>query len=350
MKIKIFIIILLFISFLGYGQDEEKYYLSAMEAYNTKNFDRAKTLFEEFNTKYPDSKYKPSVLLKLAELQTDFIISEKLFNQVIKDYKDSEYEAEAIFELGRIYFGKGEYIKCQESMERIISRFSNTVWIEPAYYYYLLSLNIQGKYPEMEKLYKEYFEKGFYLYKNRIKNLYADMKFKNGAYEECILIYKDILAEKDNEKYIYIPQIYKRLAICYDKLGDLNQKSKYEYDLKLMYPNSHEAKSLSSVEEDVKIIEEKKDIPVLKNISKKEIDSKKIFYTIQIGAFSNEKFAQQTVEKLKSKNYHVFTKQDGKFIKVYIGKFDTKEESEKFANDFSKKEKITNYLIKQAWD
>ncbi|MCX8092890.1 MAG: SPOR domain-containing protein [Candidatus Goldbacteria bacterium] len=350
MKIKIFIIILLFISFLGYGQDEEKYYLSAMEAYNTKNFDRAKILFEEFNTKYPDSKYKPSVLLKLAELQTDFFISEKLFNQVMKDYKDTEYEAEAIFELGRIYFGRGEHLKCQENMDKIINKFSNTVWIEPAYYYYLLSLNVQGKYQEMEKLYKEYFEKGFYLYKNRIKNVYADMKFKNGAYEECILIYKDILAEKDNEKYIYIPQIYKRLAICYEKLKDVNGKNKYEYDLKQFYPNSIEAKNITDTAEEIKIIEDKKDIPVYKNFIKKETVERKIFYTIQIGAFTNERFAQQTVDKLKNKNYNVFTKQDGKFIKVYVGRFDTKEDVEKFANDFSKKEKIISYLIKQAWD
>ncbi len=350
MRKKIFILFFIFTAVLIYGLNEEELYLSAMEAYNTKDFEKSKSLFEDFNTKYPDSKYKPGILLKLAELQTDFALSEKIFNQVIKEYKDSEYEAEGVFELGRIYFGRGEYLKCQENMNRIISKFSNTVWIEPAYYYYLLSLNAQDKSQEIEKSYREYFEKGFYLYKNRIKNVYADMKFKAGLYEECISIYKDILAEKDNERYIYIPQIYKRLIICYDKIGDVNEKNKYEYDLKQLYPNSQEAKNISAAEEEVKIVEEKKDIPVYKNLVKKESVSKNVFYTIQIGAFSNEKFAHQTVDKLKNKNYNVFTKKDGKFIKVFVGRFGTKEEAEQFAGGFLKKEKITNYLIKQAWD
>jgi len=337
-----------FIFVFSYAINEEELYLSAMDKYNTKDFEKAKVLFEEFNLKYPDSRYKPSVLLKLAELQTDFIISEKIFKQVIKEYENSEYEAEATFELGRLYFSRAEYLKCRGNMDKIINKFSNTVWIESAYYYYLLCLNAEGKYDNIEKMYNQYFEKGFYLYKNRIKNVYADMKFKQEKYDECVKIYKEILEEKENEKYIYIPQIYKRLIFCYDKLGDLNEKNKYEYDLKQFYPNSQEVKEASAKEEEIKIIEEKKDIPVYKSI--KEKTSKNIFYTIQIGAFSNEKFAQLTINKLAEKKYNVFTKQDGKFIKVFVGKFETKEQAENYAKEFSKKEKITSYLIKQGWD
>jgi tetratricopeptide (TPR) repeat protein len=330
---------------------EDELYLSAMDAYNTKDFDRAKSFFEDFNSKYGNSKYKPNVLLKLAELQTDFTVSEKLFNQVIKEYSGTEYEAEGTFELGRLYFSRGNYPECVERMNGIISKFSNTVWIEPAYYYYMLSLNAQGKFQDLEKIYKEYSEKVFYLYKNRIKNVYADMKFKNGLCEECVKIYKEILDEKENEKYIYVPQIYQRLVICYDKLGNVNEKSKYEYDLKKFYPNSQEAKNIDNAgTEEVKIIEEKKESPIYKNQVKTGDGSKNVFYTIQIGAFSNEKFAQMTVDKLKDKSYDVFTKQDGKFIKVSVGRFNTKEEAEKFVEEFSKKEKITNYLIKQAWE
>lgn len=350
MKIKVILLFFISIVFFCYGMNEETLYLSAMEAYNTKDFDKSKSLFDEFNIQYPDSKYKPNVLLKLAELQTDFNNSRKLFNQVISEYKDSEYEAEAVFELGRLYFSRKEYLKCQENMDKITNKFSNTVWIEPSYYYYILSLNAQEKFSDLEQLYNKYMEKGFYQYKNRIKSVYADMKFKKELYEECIKLYKDILAEKENEKYIYIPQIYKRLIICCDKLGDVNEKNKYEYDLKQFYPNSIEAKNIESKEEEVKIIEDKKDSPVYKNLIKKETGFKNIFYTIQIGAFSNYKFAQLTVDKLKNKNYNVFTKQDGKFLKVFVGRFKTKDEAERFAKDFSKNEKITSYLIKQAWD
>ncbi|HPD19028.1 MAG TPA: SPOR domain-containing protein [Candidatus Goldiibacteriota bacterium] len=351
MKQKFFVLFFIFLCFFCYGMSEEELYLSAMDAYNTKNFDKAKSIFEDFNSKYGNSKYKPNVLLKLAELQTDFTASEKLFNQVIKDYSGTEYEAEGTFELGRLYFSRGDYQECMERMNKIISKFSNTVWIEPAYYYCLLSLNAQGKFQDVEKIYREYSEKRFYLYKNRIKNVYADMKFKNGLCEECVNIYKEILDEKENEKYIYLPQIYQRLIICYDKLGDVNEKSKYEYDLKQFYPNSLEAKNTNTTEtEEVRIMEEKKESPAYKNSVNTKESSKKVFYTIQIGAFSNEKFAQLTVDKLRDKNYDVFTKQDGNFIKISVGRFNTKEAAEKFAEDFSKKEKITNYLIKQAWE
>lgn len=60
-------------------------------------------------------------------------------------------------------------------------------------------------------------------------------------------------------------------------------------------------------------------------------------YTVQTGAFSKDEGAINLVNKLKSMGYSARIEKDSGINKVYVGKFFTKPEAEKTANDLKKK-------------
>ena len=90
---------------------EEDSYLQAMDSYNQKDFEKAKPLLQDFYNNFKDSKYRPNVMLKLAELETDFSKQEAMYKEIIKEKPDTEFEAEAVYSLGRLYFARDEFRK-----------------------------------------------------------------------------------------------------------------------------------------------------------------------------------------------------------------------------------------------
>lgn len=55
-------------------------------------------------------------------------------------------------------------------------------------------------------------------------------------------------------------------------------------------------------------------------------------YKVQVGAFSNEKYAQNLLNDLKTKGYNGFLKKVGTLYKVQIGAYSNKENAEQLAN------------------
>ena len=63
---------------------------------------------------------------------------------------------------------------------------------------------------------------------------------------------------------------------------------------------------------------------------------KKLLYTVQVGAFASAKSAADLYAKLDDMGYFVFFKNDA-LAKVCVGKFATREEAQKTADDLKKK-------------
>ncbi|MBC8288449.1 MAG: DUF799 family lipoprotein [Nitrospinae bacterium] len=79
-----------------------------------------------------------------------------------------------------------------------------------------------------------------------------------------------------------------------------------------------------------------------KNIKKSPAST---FYTVQVGAYKKEVYAQRLLKKLAKKGYNVFVVQNNKKIyKVQIDKFENKQDAQKLAQLIQKKENLKNFV------
>ncbi len=339
----------------AFAVNDEDAYLAAMNNYNKKDFDKARPMLEEFCDNYKDSKYRPSALLKLAELTTDFYKAEAMYNGVIADKPDTEFEAEAVYSLARLYYGRDEYRKCEEQAGIILGRFGNTVWIEPAYHYLMLALNAQKKYSDTGRIFADYTSnKNFFLFKNRIKLAYADALYNQQKFLDSIAWYKQVIEDGEREKYIYMPDVYAKIIHCYGYTGNVSEKEKYVYDLKSKFPDSAEAKAGGVIKPAEDVLSSPPNATPEPDSTPEpaatKVTKSGVFYTVQIGAYTNKKFAEYDGGKITKKKYEVFYKTEGKFTKVMVGKLATKEEGDALAQEMVKKGLIKTYLVKQGWE
>lgn len=339
------------------AMNEEDAYLAAMDSFNKKEFEKAGPLLLNFYEKYSSSKYRPNVMLKLAELEQDFFKAEAIYRQVIKEKPDTEFEAEAVYSLSRLYYARKEYVKCAEYAGIIMGRFSNTMWIESAYHSMMLAMNSQKKYGETARYYVQYTSNpNYFMFKNRVKLAYAEALFSQQNYKEAAPLFGQVIAELDREKYIYGPDVYAKIIKCHESLENLTEQDKYVYDLKQIYPDSAEAKSGGFIkpvftQEIVTPQAEKTAVkPKDTAVVEEPVVAGGTFYTVQIGAYSNKKFADFDADKLRKKKYYVFMKTEGKYTKVMVGKLATRVEAAKLAYTLSKKEGVKQFLVKQAWE
>jgi len=337
-KIFVLMIFILFSQFVFSIEIEEDAYISALEIYNSGDMEKAKVEFQKFLEKFPGSKYKPQVLLKLAEFENDFDTAIKKYDEIIKNYAGSEVEIEAIFSKARLYWAKEYYDNAIYEFEKIINNFSESIWTEPAIYYLSLCFYSQKKYDEVEKLYFKYKEnRTFTAYKTRMDFVYANCLFEMGKFKEAAENYASVIEKTEpSDKNIYLPFVYERLIECFKKIGDNESAEKYEKELTQRFPNysvkNQKVQNIPSVE------------------VKKTVESEKPKtgqFTVQIGAYTNKKIADMMFKKLQNKNYSVFMKKEGKFIKIQVGRFETEKEAENYAKDFILKEKLNSYLIKE---
>ena len=336
------IFIFLFLSLAAAAETGEELFLAGMAAYEKNDFATAALKLDDFLVQFPKSKYRPTALLRRAELEKDFDRAAAMYEEVVSGYSGTDQEAEAVFSLGKLHYAKGDYKKSAEYFNTILSRFGLSNWAEEAYYYLLLSENNMKNYDEAGRLYSAYIRNtNFNIFRLRVTQVYANSLFLQEHYEAAAGAFKAIIEQHaDREKYIYLPGIYYKLAQCYKAMGREAAAEKYLTELKAAFPGSKEAKA-----EVVAAV--LKAAPVQKAGLKPE-DSRgtKSFYTIQVGAYKNEKFAVIAYNKLKEKKYEVYMSKSGKFIRLQVGKFKTKPEADAFAEKLAKKEKLNNYLVK----
>jgi cell division septation protein DedD len=154
--------------------------------------------------------------------------------------------------------------------------------------------------------------------------------------------------------------VYAKIINCYKITGNITEQDKYVYDLKDKYPDSAEAKSGGFVKpvftreivkaEPTKAPEKPVAKPTEKPAVPEPVVKGGVFYTVQIGAYANKKFAEYDAAKLTKKKYYVFMKTEGKYTKVMVGKVATRVEADKLAYELSMKEKIKNFYVKQGWE
>jgi TolA-binding protein len=318
------------------AKSEEDQYLNAMDSYNKQDLPKALSGFQDFLAAFPQSKYRPAAMMKVAEIEENFTGKKELYEKVITEYPGTENEAEAVYSLGRLCHARGDYKKAEEYMETLIRKFSNTVWIEPAYYYLMLSLDDMGRFDEAKAIYNDYNSgKGYYMYKNRVELAYANLLFKTGEFAKSADSFEKVINKyDDNEKYIYLPPVYKRLALAYAKMN-LPEKAKDT----LMELN----KKFPDAESDTFAGRSAETDGIAFAVTPAAETAAGSFFAVQVGAFSIQKYIKAEKDKYSKIGIPVLVKKSGKLSRVMVGKFNSRAEAEKFAT----KENIKNFLVKE---
>ncbi|HDT15236.1 MAG TPA: hypothetical protein ENN55_03410, partial [Firmicutes bacterium] len=309
---------------------EEDVYLDAMQTFNEKKYKEAAVKFDDFMKKFPKSSYRPNILLKQAELADDFFEKKELYEKVILEYQNTEYEAEAVYSLGRAYYARNDHASAGKYLLAMLQKHSNTFWIEPSYYYLFLSLSARKKYKEAENIYRDYNSKNkFYIYKSRMDLAYANVLMMQNEYAKAAEVYVRLLVEHDGkEKYIYAPDIYARLAECYEKTGSRDKREEVLKEMKNKYPGAKESKQL--VEAVVPAAKEA-EIETQNVVSAPVHEKKESFYTVQLGAFSTQRNADRMKKQYEDKGYSMAVRKSGNLYLVQVGRFDSYGGAKKFA-------------------
>lgn len=351
------LIITALFSFACYaGEDED--YIAAMEAYNRQDYKEAGRLLADFAEKYPASRHMPNTMVKLGELAGDFDSAASLFNTVIARFPNTEYEAEAIYRSGMLYYAKADYRRAEDYFNKVISRFSNMVWSEPSYYYLMMCKNARGLYDETLKLHKDYREIKYYVYRNRADAAAAYALSKKGKHAEAAALYEAIIKNDiDSEKYLIAPDIYLKAAASLEAAGKKQEAESYRKrgaEKYSSYPGfkTDAAPGATPGAVPAAVTEVSRTLPVSAGVvtARAKKEESKIFYTVQVGAFSALKNAEALRDSLNKSGRNSFIKTEGKLHKVLAGRFETKQEADRFAENMAKEEKLKSWLVKQGWD
>ncbi len=349
-----FFIAVLFSSACYAGEDED--YITAMEAYNRQEYKEAGRLLAGFTEKYPSSRHLPNAMVKLGELAGDFDSAASLYDLVMAKFPNTEYEAEAIYRAGMLYYAKADYKRAEDYFNKVISRFSNMVWSEPCYYYLMMCKNGRGLYDETLKLHKDYKDIKYYVYRNRADAAAAYALTKKGNHAEAAALYEAIIKnDVDSEKYLTAPDIYLKAAASLEAAGKKQEAENYRKKGAEKYPSYPGFGKVSvpeSMPSPAAAVEAAKPAPtpVRTAAAAAKKEDTKVFYTVQVGAFSTLKNAEALRDTLNKSKRNAFIKSEGRLHKVLAGRFATKEEADRFAEKMVKEDKLKSWLVKQGWE
>ena len=183
---------------------------------------------------------------------------------------DAELSARANYLTGACYVNLFDFLTAKKNFQTIVDQYKNSAHYEDAY----LGL--------------------------------ADVEFLQENFDEALKVYQAFLEQGPSPKRR--ATLYFRLAEVYLKKGDVAASRQYLAKLRQEFPDSFEARDAG------------------------RMNGEKVWYTVQVGAFTDFKNAEAFVEELKAKGYDVYSVlcllAGKKLCRVRIGKFAGRREAE----------------------
>jgi tetratricopeptide (TPR) repeat protein len=208
---------------------------------------------------------------RLLFLERQYVQSIDECTQVIRSHPDNRAVlADANYLAGAAYVNLFDFLTAKKNFKVVVEKYKGTDAYEDAY----LGL--------------------------------GDVEFLQENYPEALKVYKDFLKTNPSRK---------RLATLYFRLSEtcLKQGDKESYDIYLKklnseFPGTFEARDARRIAE------------------------KDIFYTVQVGAFTNYENAEKFIAQLRARGYEVYSVlcmlSGKKLCRIRIGKFKTEAEAE----------------------
>lgn len=192
-------------------------------------------------------------------------------NEVIKNNPgDKDVLAHADYLAGTSYVHLFDFLTAKKSFAAIVEKYKESRYYEDAY----LAL--------------------------------GDVALLQENLQEALKIYTEFYLTNPSKKRL--ATLYFRLAEVNLKLGNQEESAKYLKKLKDEFPGSFEARD------------------------SKRLSAHDVYYTCQVGAFTNYENAEKFIAKLKAQGYEVYSVlcmlSDKKLCRVRIGKFKTRAEAE----------------------
>jgi tetratricopeptide (TPR) repeat protein len=146
----------------------------------------------------------------------------------------------------------------------------------------------------------------------------------------------ELIYKRGKKSTLYSKTCY-WLNLCYENVGNTDKAAAIKRKNKNLFPQGSEQKST----------QKKKDVPEEKNVKAektireikqvKEEKKEEGFYSIQLGAYEDEKWLEYFLEKLNENNVEYFLKKAGRYTKIFSGKFDTRIGAEKYLEEIKNK-------------
>jgi cell division septation protein DedD len=96
------------------GTPEDDGYLAAIRQFNQHNWDQAQQSLRDFQTRFPNSRWRWAVKLRLADLETDPERAENLYREVIAQKESREWSWDARWGLAAALYSRGRYPQARE--------------------------------------------------------------------------------------------------------------------------------------------------------------------------------------------------------------------------------------------
>lgn len=211
----------------------------------------------------------------------------------------------------KVYFLKGEYDAVISECEKILAGASYSQELDALYYLLGLSYLKSGNYLRASDIFeiilKEFKDSNF---RERALLGLGDAYFLKGDFDKAKVYYEEL--SKNSPQTKLQPALYYRLSQVGFKMGNIQEAKIYLDKLKQEYPLNIETR--------------------LDN----DLSSQDLYYTVQVGSFSNGINARNLTQKLKNKGYPAYIEEvssQGKIIyRVRVGKLKARQEAEALEN------------------
>jgi tetratricopeptide (TPR) repeat protein len=127
------------------------------------------------------------------------------------------------------------------------------------------------------------------------------------------------------------------LNLCYENIGDSAKANQIKRKNKTIFSLSEKPDKKDIKQKPTIKPIERKEITQQPGEKKKEVKKEQEFYSIQLGAYEDEKWLAYFLGKLKENNVKYYTNKSGKYTKIFSGKFDTRIEAETHLEDIKNK-------------
>jgi len=302
--------------------NEDQQYQAAVQLFNQKQWNAASNAFHEFQKKFPKSRWKYAVQIRLADLESEPAKAVKLYEGIVEQAGESEWAADAKWGLAVSFFVLGQYQQALLYLRQIkpISRLRH------AHALYLAGLSNMAlrKYKQARQNF------------NQVLESYGDTEWAGlslvGAGESALALKDTTAALSAFDRYLreypqgdltHIVLMQKSKAL--QAQGMEEESARMLHELVTRYTETYEAEK-----------------------AKRKLCEVQKKFTIQVGAFSKAEYARKLVKRLRRKGYnaYILVVRNGNevFNQVRVGSYTTREFSEKIAKKLAQTENLP-YII-----
>lgn len=344
-------------SFASLGDDiastvEEELYRQCKRAYTEGNFAEASQYIERLLSLYPESDHAAEIVFIQAFLQPAVDTSIEMYRLIIEKFPNSKWTAKSHFELGQCYYLQGEYDKVLAHYENIIGSYPENETYWPARYWKCKGLIAKGDYGkaiiELHSLEGSgYTEIGKDMILMSLGNCYLGMEY----YEHAAVSYRSLIESAPDSQWL--SSAYFLLAKSLHNLGKVEDaKTLYEKVIE-DYGQSIEARQILDSLPSIQPKRVEAQPAASKSVEATQALPSQVtpYFSIQVGAFSQERNAKNLTELLRKKGYfvNITAPSPGRssLHKVRVGKYKTRSAALEAAQKLRKNERLDTEVVQQ---